>query len=1140
MKHFFDRYITLFIFFLLTGTLSLAQVNVITQHNNIDRTGWNNREPILNKSNVRIGSFGKLFTRSVDDQLYAQPLVVQQVDIPSSGKRNVVYAATVNNTVYAFDADSANISNPYWQKNLTPAGERPVRQVDLTGACPGNFLSNIGIVGTPVIDTVSNTIYLVARSVNPSTVHFSEYLHALDIRTGEEQANSPVLIEAQVNGTGDGNINGIVHFNPQKNNQRPALLLLKGVVYIGFSSHCDWGPYHGWLLGYNATTLQQQFVYNDTPDGYNGGIWMSGTGPAADSSGNIFFSIGNGSVGKNNNPSDLTNRSESVVRLYPDGSLQPVKDFFTPNNYPDLEAADLDLGTSGVMIIPNAHRTVTGCKDGNLYLLDQGNLGGYNATVNQSVQIINLGNNANMHAQFSYFGGSANEFAYFWPENTALKAIPFNRTTGKFDVQNIITSSISGPVGRTGAMLSVSSNGNIDSTGILWASAPVNCDGENYNCPGILRAIDVSDVTKELWNSGTISTDNPGNFAKFSSPTIANGKVYLGTFSNQLIVYGLTASLIDTCNSPNIALHKIAVASSLEGAQLPASYAVDGDLNTRWSSAYSDPQNIYVDLGKRYDLCNVVLHWETAFGKDFKIQVSDDATNWQTLANFTGNTSALNVIHLQGTGRYVRMYGTARATLYGYSLYEFEVYGTPSINSCAAPVDLVTSNIYENSVTVNWQKNGADSFSLSYKPVIATNWTTLSTGNSFYNLTGLTCGTDYYLKVQSICSDTSASQYSSVLAFSTLACNSNCGLLPLRWSSQDIGNPALPGSSCYANGVFTIKASGNDIWDVADQFHFAYAVLQSNGSLVARVSSMDGSNGWNKCGIMIRESLDPDSKHAFIATTSGNGIAFQYRQNIDDISTNTNVTGFTAPYWIKLVKNGSSYSAFRSLDNITWTQVGNTIDLAFGNNTPVYCGLALTSHDNTILSTAVVDNFSSSGFTQTDLQSFMGEIIAGPRVQLNWTTSLEINTAYFIVEKSNDNIHFTAIDSVTAANSGRFMTNYQTQDNNPSKGANYYRLKMVDILGNYKYSQLVVLQLTDSNIPLVYPNPTTNNINILQGTDAIKTVSIYDLTGRLMLRLNNDNNNVIINIPLYNLARSVYIVEIRTINNTFRNKLLKR
>ncbi len=1140
MKYPVKKVLVFFISFLSPATLSFAQVNVITQHNNFERTGWNNRETVLNKSNVNIGSFGKLFTRAVDDQMYAQPLVVHQVNIPSLGKKNVVYAATVNNSVYAFDADSAKASEPYWKINLTPAGERPVTQADLTGACPGNFLSNIGIVGTPVIDTLSNTMYLVARSINPGTVHFSEYLHALDISTGEERPNSPVLIAAQVNGSGDGNVNGIVHFDAQKNNQRPGLLLLKGVVYIGFSSHCDWGPYHGWLLGYNAANLQQVYVYNATPDGYNGGIWMSGTGPAADTSGNIYFAVGNGSVGKNNNVSDLSNRSESVVRLHPDNPGQLVKDFFTPNNYPDLEAADLDLGTSGVMIIPNAKRTVTGCKDGNLYLLNQDNLGGYNASANQAVQTINLGNNANMHAQFSYYGGTAAEYAYFWPENTALKAIPFNRATGKFNDQNIITSGIPGPVGQTGAMMSVSSNGSIDSTAILWSSSPVNCDGENYNCPGILRAIDATDITKELWNSSIISVDNPGNFAKFSSATVSDGKVYLGTFSNQLIVYGLKANVPDTCNSLNIALNKTAVASSSYGAGFEAATAFDDDQNTRWSSLYSDPQSIYVDLGKRYDLCSVELDWETALGKDFKIQVSDDAANWQTLANLTGNISTLNIIHLQGTGRYVRMYGTARATPYGFSLYEFKVFGTPSLYSCAAPAGLVAGNIYENSASVNWQKNGADSFRIAYKQVNAADWTMINTGSNTFNLTALTCGTDYYFKVQSICADNSESQYSPVFAFSTLSCNSNCGLLPSQWSSQDIGGPGLPGSACYTNGTFTLKASGNDIWDLADQFHFSYAVLQGDGSFVARVYSMENTSDWNKCGIMIRESLDAGSRHAFVACTSGNGIAFQYRQNTDDYSGNINDGGYNAPYWIKLTKSGSLYTAFRSADGHNWTQVGNSIDLGFGNNTPVYCGLALTSHNNNAVSTAVVDKFSSTGFTQTDLQSFTGELTAEQKVKLNWTTSLEINADYFIVERSTDNFHFTVIDTVTAANSGRFMTNYQSIDNSPSKGVNFYRLKMTDILGNYIYSQLVVVRLTDSKAPLIYPNPAAANVNIVQGTEAIKTISIYDLTGRLVLRVNNSNNAALINIPLYSLARSLYIIETQTANATFRNKLIKR
>ncbi len=676
-----------FVFFLsfllisMEYCISAYSQDVLTQHNNLERTGWNDRETILNKSNVKAGSFGKLFTRVVDDQLFAQPLVKTNVNIPSAGLRNIVYLASVNNSVYAYDADSASQTDPYWKINLTPVNSRPIRQVDLFGACPGNFLSNIGIVGTPVIDSSTLTIYLVARSVDTVSHIISQYLHALDITTGAERPNSPVLIEAQVPGTGDGNDSGIVHFDPLRNNQRPALLLLRGNVYIGFSSHCDWGPYHGWLLGYDKTSLQQKVVYNDTPDGYNGGIWMSGTGMAADSSGNIYFSTGNGSVGVDSTPANLRNRSESVIRFDP--STGTVKDFFTPNNFPTLEYWDWDLGTSGVMIIPGASRTVTGCKDGTLYLLNQDSLGAYNASKNQCVQSYSLGPNASMHSQFSYYRGASREFAYFWPENTPLTAIPFNRLTGKFDTLNILTSSLQGPVGQTGSMLSVSSNGSLDSTGILWASYPVWCDGENYNCPGTLRAFDASDITKELWNSDINYQDNPGNFAKFSSPTIANGKVYLGTFSNQLVVYGLQTSTNDSCNTTNIARGKPAYASSVEAVQYLASAAFDGNLNTRWSSQFSDPQSIYADLGTEYSICRVVLRWETAFGQNFLIQTSANAndTGWTTIANVSDNNSQVTFLDVAGQGRYIRMYGTTRATPYGYSLYEFQVYGTPVISS---------------------------------------------------------------------------------------------------------------------------------------------------------------------------------------------------------------------------------------------------------------------------------------------------------------------------------------------------------------------------------------------------------------------------------------------------------------------------
>src|SRR5580765_5783086 len=230
-----------------------SQRNVLTQHNDNNRTGWNNQETILNTSNVRPGSFGKIFTRTVDDQIYAQPLVMSNINIPGQGIKNIVFVATVNNTVYAFDADSAAVNSPYWQVTLTPAGTRPPRNTDMTGACGGNykdFSGNMGIVGTPVIDSTTATLYVVSRDVGINSFSFEQWLHALDIKTGAEKANSPRLITAAITANGAGSVGGQIQFDPQRQNQRSALLLLNDKLFIAWSSHCDWGPYHGWVMGY--------------------------------------------------------------------------------------------------------------------------------------------------------------------------------------------------------------------------------------------------------------------------------------------------------------------------------------------------------------------------------------------------------------------------------------------------------------------------------------------------------------------------------------------------------------------------------------------------------------------------------------------------------------------------------------------------------------------------------------------------------------------------------------------------------------------------------------------------------------------------------------------------------------------------
>ena len=531
-------------FILLISTPGLAQVSVVTQHNNLSRNGWNAHEKILTTKNVSKTTFGLVFTRIIDDQIYAQPLVVGKVSINNT-TRNVVYVATVNNTLYAFDADSVSLSTPYWSRNLTPTGSRAIKNTDMTGACGGNyydFSGNMGIVGTPVIDTVSQTIYLVARDVSNNVFH--QYLHAIDIRTGAEKSGSPVLIIAQTSGTGDGG--SVVNFDPQKNNQRPGLMLLNGIVYIAWSSHCDWGPYHGWLIGYDATTLQQKIVYCDTPNGYEAGIWMSGAGPSADQFGNIYLVTGNGSVGTDSLRSDPVNRGESALKLTLNGSTLSVASFFTPSDFQYLEDNDLDFGVTAALLIPNSTWAVAGSKNGYIYLMDRDSMGGYDSTANNVQQTIDLGRSSYSRAGLAYYMGSVKEFLYFWSENHPLTAFPFSRLSNLFDLPNSTTSSDIGPEGANGALLSVSSNGSNDSTAILWASHAVSCNANQSVCPGIVRAIQATDVTKELWNSSMNPGDNPGTYAKFVCPTIANGKVYMATFSKKLVVYGLLKKQVTT------------------------------------------------------------------------------------------------------------------------------------------------------------------------------------------------------------------------------------------------------------------------------------------------------------------------------------------------------------------------------------------------------------------------------------------------------------------------------------------------------------------------------------------------------------------------------------------------------------------
>jgi hypothetical protein len=527
----------LLLIFILSHSVR-SQVSVSTQHNNLSRTGENVQETILNTSNVTQKTFGKIFTRTVDDQIYAQPLVIAGVDIPGKGKKNVVYVATVNNTVYAFDADDPSASDFFWKTSFLTAGVVPPKNTDMTGACKGryvDFSGNMGIVGTPVIDTISGTLFVVARTKTGTT--YQQKLHALSIYDGTEKPNSPVVITATYPGTVTTNT-----FDAQKQNQRPGLLLLNGIVYIAWASHCDWGPYHGWFLGYDANTLEQKIVYNTSPNGSFAGIWMSGQAPSADEKGNIYLVTGNGTVGDQTDPRNVINRGESSLKLTPNGAGLTVSSWFTPYNYQYLEDGDIDLGSSGAVLIPNTNLAMFGGKEGVFYLVNRDTMGGLNtaANDNQIVQSVQVSGGFHFHGSTVYYKGTTMELIYMWLESDYLKAFKFDRTAGKISTAPAYQSTMKAPTGMPGGMLSTSSWNGKDGTGILWAVHPLTGDANHQTRPGILRAFDANDISKELWNSQqNAKRDTLGAFAKFNCPTIANGKVYMGSFSNQLVVYGL-------------------------------------------------------------------------------------------------------------------------------------------------------------------------------------------------------------------------------------------------------------------------------------------------------------------------------------------------------------------------------------------------------------------------------------------------------------------------------------------------------------------------------------------------------------------------------------------------------------------------
>lgn len=487
-------------------------VQVLTQRYDNGRDGLNSNETVLTPANVNVNSFGKIASYPLDDEAYAQPLYVSGLSI--GGKTmDVVFVATENDTVYAFDA-SGQMSGPLWQRSFIDPSNSiiPVPDTEVSG-----------ITGTPVIDLGSNTMYVVMLTDENGV--YIQRLHALDLSTGQDKLGGPVVIAANASG---------VTLDPTQEFNRSSLLLANGTVYFAEGGleppgGTETNTFHGWVLAYDATTLQQLWSWTPTPDGEDGGIWMAGCGLAADAAGYVYGSTGNGTYNLSTGGSSY---GDSVVKL---SSTGIVADYFTPYDQQTLNAYDLDLASGGVMLIPGTTLATTVGKDGSIYVADTSNLGHYNSGGNsQIVQYLPnaVGNSGveNSYSTPAFYNG----YVYYSGQNDVLKQ--YQLQSGKLSAAPIAVSSST--FVKFGMQPSVSANGNQD--GIVWATEDVyNSSGAQVN--GILHAFDANNVGTELYNSAqNAPRDSYGKGVRFTLPTVARGRVFVVSRS-QLAIFGLLA-----------------------------------------------------------------------------------------------------------------------------------------------------------------------------------------------------------------------------------------------------------------------------------------------------------------------------------------------------------------------------------------------------------------------------------------------------------------------------------------------------------------------------------------------------------------------------------------------------------------------
>ena len=542
---------------------ALAQTaNVLKSHNDLANTGQNLQETTLTPALLRSGRFDLLFRIPVNTevgpnaehnlsgvQIYAQPLYLAGLALPDGTRHNVIFVATEHDTVYAFDADTGA---PLWKRTDFADGTK--RQ---TFPGNGDLQPEVGITGTPVIDPASGTLYLVALTRTgggTAPADFHQHLIALDCATGANKfaPGFPVEITATSLGTEGRPETGPIPFRPDLANQRCGLVLNNGKVYIAWASFQDKGPYHGWVMAYDARSGAQKAALNISPSvaKYGAGIWQSGGAPSIDEAGNLFISTGNGVF-----DAPTGNWGECFLKI--NGNTLQVTDYFCPYNHEALDRSDADLGTSGLVLLPDAvgssaHRRLmlSGGKVGILYLADRDALGKFDAAKNNVVQEIEVPRSGDgetskfgsgLYSIPAYFNGAV----YYLRTGEYLKRVPI--ADGRLDETKTIANTAQ-RFGFPGATPSISAHGI--SNGIVWATESYDATGSNmgdHANPGHLRlhAYDATTL-EELFNSGDTAPTIDGtvyrNFMKFNPPTVTNGHVYVAT-GGAIMVYGVKSPI---------------------------------------------------------------------------------------------------------------------------------------------------------------------------------------------------------------------------------------------------------------------------------------------------------------------------------------------------------------------------------------------------------------------------------------------------------------------------------------------------------------------------------------------------------------------------------------------------------------------